>query len=149
MLAHQHPLRFTRAQIGTLADLTPSGGSFLAYLGSLKAGGLVDESGGDLGITPQGFAYLGVPPRSRPMGGAELVAYWRAALPSDTQRRMLDALVAAYPQGLDVGALADAVGMSGTGGAFNGHVGLLRRNGLAEKVGTRLRAGAMLFGARG
>lgn len=144
-LARCHPLRLTRAQVGMLSDLTHTGGSFMGHLGALKRRGALTEDGGDLGITPCGFATLGVAPPPRPPGGAELRAMYRAALPNDTQRRILDALIAAHPGRVSPEALAEAVGMTATGGAFQGHIGLLRRNDLAEKVGGSLVAGAALF----
>jgi hypothetical protein len=35
-LARRYPLRVTRAQLGTLAGFTPSGGTFATYFGTLK-----------------------------------------------------------------------------------------------------------------
>jgi len=61
-LARRTPLRVTRAQLGTLAGFTASGGMFGAYLGTLRRAGLVAETGGELTVTEAGLAVAGVVP---------------------------------------------------------------------------------------
>jgi len=45
VLAQRYPMKFTRAQLGTLAGYTASGGTFGAYLGTLRRNGLVEVDG--------------------------------------------------------------------------------------------------------
>jgi hypothetical protein len=80
-LAQRYPMKMTRAQLGTLARFTPSGGTFGTYFATLKRHGLLTETGqGDVEITAAGLAYLGsdIPPA--PHTTAEVLAMWRQAL---------------------------------------------------------------------
>lgn len=76
VLARSHPARRSRAQIGTLAGFTPSGGTFRTYWGTLRR---------------SGFAHLGEAPRA-PLSRDETLAMWRSALRAG-ERSMLDVLV--------------------------------------------------------
>jgi hypothetical protein len=134
----------TRAQPGTLAEFTPSGGTFGTYFASLKRQSLITEApSGDVQMTKAGLAYLGsdVPPR--PQTTAEVLAMWRRALKSG-ERRMLEALVAVYPEMLSREALGEHTGFTPTGGTFGTYLGTLRRNGLIEVQGQELRASETL-----
>jgi hypothetical protein len=48
VLACHRAFRITRAQLGTLADFAPSGGTFGAYLGTLRRNGLIELRGDQL-----------------------------------------------------------------------------------------------------
>jgi hypothetical protein len=48
-LAKRYPTKLTRAQLGTLAGFTPSGGTFGTYLGTLRRNGLIEVSGDERG----------------------------------------------------------------------------------------------------
>ncbi|MEW6049343.1 MAG: helicase HerA-like domain-containing protein, partial [Bacillota bacterium] len=144
-LARRHPLRLTRAQLGTLSGLTPSGGTFNTYLGVLKRHGFVTEGAdGLLEITPAGFAHLGADVPPAPSEPAEVLEMWRGALRAG-ERRMLDELVAVYPRSLTRAELGEKTGIVHTGGTFGTYLGVLRRNGLIEVDGERVRASATLF----
>jgi DNA-binding IclR family transcriptional regulator len=60
-------------------------------------------------------------------------------------RAMLDALVAAYPAGLTREELAEAAGITASGGTFTTYLGHLRRNGLVEVDGPQVSASPTLF----
>lgn len=144
-LARRHPLRLTRAQLGTLSGLTPSGGTFNTYLSVLKRHGLVSEGpDGLLEITPAGFAYLGSDAPPAPSDPAEVLEMWRAALRAG-ERRMLDELVSVYPGWLTREELGARTGIAPTGGTFGTYLSTLRRNGLVDVDGERVRASATLF----
>lgn len=144
-LARRHPLRLTRAQLGTLSGLTPSGGTFNTYLSVLKRHGLVSEGpDGLLDITPAGFAHLGSDVPTAPTSPGEVLEMWRQALRAG-ERRMLDELVRAYPGWLTRDELGARTGIVPTGGTFGTYLSVLRRNGLIEVDGDRVRASATLF----
>jgi len=146
-LARHHPTRMTRAQLGTLAKFKVTGGTFTTYWGVLKRAGYVEESGGDVGITPAGLDFVGVVP-AEPLSTEQVLDMWRGALKAGA-RRMLDVLVDAYPEQVEREALAAAVEMTATGGTFTTYLGTLRRNGLVEVTGSRVQAAdALLMGPR-
>lgn len=144
VLARHHQFKVTRAQLGTLAGFTPSGGTFAAYFGTLKRQQLLAEFGGSIQITPAGLDYLGVDVPPPPRTTQEIIAIWRNALRSG-ERRMLDTLVAAYPRGLSKADLGAETGFTVSGGTFSAYLGMLRRNGLAEVRGDEVRAADTLF----
>jgi hypothetical protein len=57
VLAQHYPMHFTRAQLGTLAGYTASGGTFGAYFGALKRHGLIRDAGGEVQITRASTTY--------------------------------------------------------------------------------------------
>jgi hypothetical protein len=135
-LAQRFPTTLTRAQLGTLAGFTPSGGTFGTYFGTLKRHG-VD-------ITQAGLAYLGsdVPPT--PHTTAEVLAMWQRALRRG-EWRMLEALVEVHPKALSREELGARTGYTVTGGTFSTYLGTLRRNGLIEVTSDQVRASRTLF----
>jgi hypothetical protein len=144
-LAQRYPTKLTRAQLGTLARFTPSGGTFGTYFGTLKRHGpLTEAADGDVEITEAGLQYLGsdIPPR--PQTTTELVAMWRRALRAG-EWRMLEALVNVYPQALARDELGERTGYATSGGTFGTYLGTLRRNGLIEVDGDQIRASRTLF----
>lgn len=143
-LARRHPLRLTRAQLGTLADFSPRGGTFRTYLSTLKRAGFLEESDGELWATPSGLAHLGYTEPPAPQTTAQLLAMWRGALRAG-ERRMLDLLVAAYPQWRTRAWLAQEAGIEQSGGTFGTYLGTLRRNGLVEVSGDSVCASQTLF----
>jgi hypothetical protein len=144
VLARQRAFRVTRAQLGTLAGYAASGGTFGAYLGTLKRAGYVTELGGILQITEVGLALFGDHAPAPPQTTEALLAQWGAALRAG-ERKMLDALVAAYPAWRTRAWLAAQTGYELTGGTFGAYLGTLRRNGLIELRGEELRASPTLF----
>jgi hypothetical protein len=144
-MARRYPTKLTRAQLGTLARFTPSGGTFGTYFGTLKRQGLIREAtNGDVEMTEAGLAYLGdeVPPR--PQTTAEVLTMWQQALKRG-EWRMLEALVKIYPQSLSREELGDRTGYTATGGTFGTYLGMLRRNGLVELHGDQAQASETLF----
>jgi hypothetical protein len=144
-LAQRYPTKLTRAQLGTLARFTPSGGTFGTYFATLKRQGLLTETAaGEVEITQAGLAYLGsdIPPQ--PQTTAEVLAIWRHALRAG-EWRMLEALVTVYPDALSREELGEHTGFTPTGGTFGTYLGTLRRNGLIEVNGDQVRASRTLF----
>lgn len=125
------PLALSRRQLGTLALIQPSGGTFSSYLSDLRRQGLVEESGDVLRPTAAGVAYDG---RSeRPVQSLEdLVSAYKARLKAGA-RRMFDELLDVYPDGLTRAELAQAAGIEGSGGTFSSYLSDLRRNQLIDE----------------
>jgi uncharacterized protein len=144
VLARHYPLKVTRAQLGTLAQFTPSGGTFSAYFGNLKRHALIAEASGEVQITQAGLDFLGTDVPPHPQTTAELLELWRGALRAG-ERRMLDELVAVYPGTLSRAELGERAGYTASGGTFGAYLGTLRRNGLIEVDGDVVQAGAALF----
>jgi hypothetical protein len=142
-LVRHHPVRLTRAQLGTIAGFTASGGTFGAYLGTLKRQGLVLEGHDGLTPTDEGLREGGGAP-ARPQSTGEILETWRRALRAG-ERRMLDALVEARPQALTREELGARIGFEPTGGTFGAYLGKLRRNGLADIAGDEVRVSESLF----
>jgi hypothetical protein len=144
-LARRFPTTLTRAQVGTLAGFTPSGGTFGTYFGTLKRHGLLTEAAnGDVDITQAGLAYLGsdVPPT--PHTTAEVLSMWKRALRRG-EWRLLEALVEVHPKALAREELGERTGYTARGGTFSNYLGTLRRNGLIEVTGDQVRASRTLF----
>lgn len=129
-LGRMAPLRLTKAQWGTVAKLKTSGGTWTTYLGDIRRAGLIDENSAGFTLTDAGFDFLGG--RPEPMAPSELQNHYRSVLRAGAVK-MLDAIMAAYPDGLtreEIGAAAD---IATTGGTFTTYLGDLTRNGLAER----------------
>ena len=144
-VVRHHPLRLTRAQLATIAGFTASGGTFGAYLGTLKRAHLLKEHADGLLPTELGFHQVGGAPK-QPQTTQEIVDTWRHALRSG-ERRMLDLLIAARPAPMTRDELARRSGFEPTGGTFGAYLGTLRRNGLAVVAGDEVTAGDALFAA--
>lgn len=131
-LADIYPMRVSRKQIATLTGYTESGGTFNGNWGSLKRENLVQEGEKFVAITTAGFAHLNRQPRVIPQTTEALMFMWREVL-KDREYDILKFLVECYPRSFSVVEMADACGMTATGGAFNGYIGTLRQNGLIVK----------------
>ncbi len=142
-LARHHPMRMTRAQLGTLAKFKVTGGTFQTYWSTLKRAGLVDEHDGLIGITDSGLDYVGAD-RAAPLTTDKLLEQWRSALKAGA-RQMLDVLITWHPGRLSREELANEVGMAVTGGTFQTYLSTLRRNGLANVDSDGVRASDTLF----
>lgn len=141
-LADIYPMKVTRAQIAALVGYTVTGGTFLTNWGVLKRARYVSEAANwDVWITPQGFAHLGRELPKHPQTHETIMDMWRGVLQL-REWEILQKLVEVYPGWLQKAQLASLVGMAFSGGAFNGYLGNLHRNGLIEKSGADVRAKA-------
>lgn len=145
-LAGMHPMRLTRSQLGKLAKVKHSGGTFGTYYGELKRGDLIDEDAAKtIGITPAGFEYLGQAPAD-PKTPDEIVTMWRGRLRKGAVA-MLDALDASRGTWRRRSDLADAADLEVTGGTFGTYLGDLRRAGILDEDGQLVRLGGILHDA--
>lgn len=144
VLAQRHPAKFTTAQWATLAILKKSGGTWSTYVSRLKTAGLVERDGDHWRITAAGLKAAGqVPPA--PRSGPQVIQMWKDALGGGAAR-MLDILVAAYPNNTDRANLADRLNMAASGGTFSTYLSRLKSNGLVTVAGRKIKASEALFG---
>lgn len=133
----------TREQLGTLANVQSTGGTFSTYLSDLRQAQYIMEAAGRLWTTSFGnvAADDSVPiPRTT----ADLVEAYGAKLRGGA-RRMLDTLVRRHPSWLTREELGYAANVQSSGGTFSTYLSALRRNGLIEEDGPRVRAGPALY----
>lgn len=89
-IARHHPMRHSKAQVGTLAGFKITGGTFQTYFSTLRRYGLVDiDHEGLITATTEGLAAAGVD-EPRPMSPDEVLELWRTRLKRGA-RQMLDA----------------------------------------------------------
>ncbi len=144
VIASRFPLTLTRAQLGTLSGFTPSGGTYNTYFGDLKRRGLVSEDHqGNVQATQEGMVFLGeIAPA--PTTHDEILAMWKRNLRAG-EGRMLQEIVAVYPDPISKEELAEKTDYTFTGGTFNTYLGILRRNGLVRIDGNEITATEVLF----
>jgi hypothetical protein len=144
ILARHHPMKMTRAQLATFAGYAKSGGTYKTYLSKLRTEGFTQEIGGYISLTKEGLAAAGVAPNKKPMTTEEVLTIWRRALKAGA-RKMLDIIVAAYPNPVGRQQLARAMGMEVTGGTFKTYISHLKVNGLATTAADTIRASDSIF----
>ncbi len=133
-LATMAPLRLTKAQWATVAHMKRTGGTWSTYLSEIRRAGLIDETAAGFTLTQAGWDYVGY--RPQPMTAAELQQHYLSILRAGAAR-MLQAIIAAYPEGLTKPEIADAAEVSASGGTFSTYLSDLRRNGLVEQRGEK------------
>jgi len=144
VLTQRYPIKLTRAQLGTLAGFTPSGGTFGNYFSLLRKGGFIQEMAGEVQATQHGMDYLGTDISPAPSSTDELLAMWRKNLVSG-EASMLDVLVAEYPNWMTRQTLGELTNFTPSGGTFGNYLSTLRRNELVEVNGQDVRASPTLF----
>lgn len=142
-LSARSPAGYSRAQVGALTKFSHRGGTFNTYLSDLRRAGFIEERDGLLFASDAGIAQFGDKPPA-PATHEEVMEQWKRALRSGAFK-MLQVIVDAGHEGLHRANLADRVNMTAAGGTFNTYLSDLRRNGLIEENGKRLRANDILF----
>lgn len=133
-LASRHPTPLSKAQLGVLAVIKPSGGSFGTYLSRLYSQGLIDKDGQFIKLTKEGAARHD---GGGQLEGAALVETWQGKL-SGKAKDMLGVLVIEGP--MTTATLAARVGMELAGGSFSTYMSRLKSNGLIERCQDGFRA---------
>lgn len=117
-----------KTQLALIVGVSPTSGGYFNNLAGLRSAGLIDyPSGGTAALTADGRALAstdGIPSTTE-----ELHDAIRAKLPP-AKWRIVDALIATYPQAMAKDALADAIGVSPTSGGYFNNLGSLRSLGL-------------------
>jgi len=141
-LASRARAGFTIAQWATLSKLKKTGGTWSTYLSRLRTAGHVEQRGALWHATDDGIAAVGeIPPA--PESPAELLEMWKRSVGGGAAR-MLDAISDAEPRGLSFDELADAVGITRSGGTFGTDLSRLRSNGLVDPDGPLIRLSDVL-----
>lgn len=126
ILVDRAPAAFTEAQWATLAGMKRTGGTWATYKSRLKQNGFIEDTASGWRATAFALQTLD----RRPLQGSAL-DQWRAALGTGPSK-LIDILEAATgPMSRD--ALAEAAGMTATGGTFATYLSRLKSNGVAEK----------------
>ena len=142
-LARRHPMKVTRAQLGTLSGYTARGGTFQKYFSILKREGFLVERGGEVEVTQDGLDYLGVIPEA-PQTPDEMLEMWRAALEGGP-RRLLDVLVE-HQGPMTRQELGELTGYEASGGTFQKYLSILKRNNLVVVEGGTVSPSELLVG---
>lgn len=135
-LASFHPRPLTKSQLGTLAIMKPTGGSFARYMSRLRSEHMISTDGGLVSLTAAGLKAAG--PVSKPESPRALLALWKGKL-TGKARDMLDVL-SAEGAPLTKASLAERVEMDVGGGSFARYMSTLRSNGLMVKTSGGFRA---------
>jgi hypothetical protein len=143
-LSARSPAGYSKPQVGALTKFSHKGGTFNTYLSDLRRAGYIEERGGLLFASEAGILSLGDKLPSKPTTHAEVMALWRSALRAGAFN-MLETIVAAGGRGMARRDIAEAVGMTATGGTFSTYLSDLRRNGLMTDQGGICRANDILF----
>jgi uncharacterized protein len=143
-LAARSPAGYSKPQVGALTKFSHKGGTFNTYLSDLRRSGYLEERGGLLYASEAGILSLGDKLPSKPTAHADVMAMWRGALRAGAFS-MLETIVAAGARGIARRDIAEAVGMTASGGTFNTYLSDLRRNGLMTDEGGHCRANDILF----
>jgi len=141
-LASRSPAGFTAPQWATLSKLKHTGGTWSTYLSKLKVSEYIEKRGDLWHVTDAGIAAAGtLPPTAETP--AELIEMWKGNL-GRGPGRMLDAISRYEPTGLVPVELAEAVGITHTGGTFGTYLSKLNSNGLIDKSGGTIRLSEVL-----
>jgi uncharacterized protein len=143
VLAQWHPDGRTRDQLGALAGFAPTGGTFSEYLSALRTSGFIRENGVGVEITEEGMAAVPRIP-ARPDSPDELIALWKSKFKSGIGK-MLDVLVASYPEKITREELGERTGFAASGGTFSEYLSALRRARLIDESGGNVGAAASLM----
>lgn len=135
-------MRLSWAQTATLAGLKARGGSFNTGRKALRDAGYVYEHPDGNAATARGIEAAGGA-QPKPSNPAELLAWWRSALPT-TAGRVIDQLCRQDGKWVKKERLAEFLGVQPRGGSWNTAISMLRQNGLIEVAGDELRASAAL-----
>lgn len=119
----------TEAQWALAAGLKRTGDTFQTYKSRLRIAGRIEQRGSLFYATDEGFLALGemgIPVLPEP--GPDLVAFWAERIPGAGP--MLRHLAETWPVATPRPALAEALGLSASGGTFTTYLSRLRSAGL-------------------
>lgn len=133
-----------KGQVALWAGVSPKSSGFANNLGGLRSAGLIDyPSGGRVAITAAGYAQADTV--TAPMSDAELHAQVQA-LVTPARWKILEALIAIYPDQIGKAALAQEIGVSAASSGYANNLGALRSLGLIDYPGSgQVAAAPMLF----
>ncbi len=122
----------TRANVAGFLGISHNTGTFRNNLSQLRVAGLIEDCA-DQRITRTGTARAAIPSPDRPPTLDELHDIWRGKL-GGTTARMMDVIIAAYPEPISRAAIAEQLGVDANTGTFRNNLSLLRSPGLIRDV---------------
>lgn len=126
------------------AKVKRRGGSWATYLSKLRTAGFIEEGGGIIRASERGLAACGGAREA--MTGDELLEDWRRRLGENNgKRRMLDELVAVYPDALTAEELSERTGVDRRGGSWATYLSVLRTNDLLVEIENGLYRASEVF----
>ncbi len=148
-VARRFPAPTTHAQVAQLAGLARTGGTFSTYLSDIVSGGYAVRQGVSLALTDLGWEAIGKSPGDlSPQTTEGMLALYRGVLRAGA-RRMLDEVMAVYPNHISIAELGDAAGIAHTGGTFSTYLSDLARAGLVDREPGLVRASDLLMDPAG
>jgi hypothetical protein len=136
----------SRRELGVWSILSSTGGTFNTYVPQLLREGLVEDVGGGLSATHAGRASLSRPPGDLAPGNAQRrQKAWLNELSAGAMQAMFESLLKLYPERVTREQLGAEAGISHTGGTFNTYFPKLKRLGLIDVDGKKVRASEHLF----
>jgi hypothetical protein len=120
----------SKTQVALFAQASPKSSGYTNNLGALRTAGLIDyPAPGAAALTEPGRAIADHV--SAPRTHEDLLAYVRRLI-GPARSRIVDALVAVYPEPLRKEELADRAGASATSSGYTNNLGSLRTLGLID-----------------
>lgn len=148
-IARRYPTPTTEAQCAQLAKVKRSGGTFGTYKSDLVRGGYMAEARDGFELTELGWNEIGMAPgEAAPQTTDELLQLYAGTIRAGA-RRMVDALMEAYPEALTREELSVGAQVALEGGTFGTYLSDLRKAGLVEDSGDEIRASELLMNPAG
>lgn len=134
----------SRAAVAGYCAISHTTGSFSNNLSALRTAGLIEDgSDGYVRLTPAGHETAG--PIDAPVSLEELHRAWSGKL-TGTQARMLEVIIAAYPDAVSRQTIAETMGVQADTGSYSNNLSKLRTLGLiADRSRTDVVATELLF----
>ena len=139
-LGGAYPEALTKQRIATLSGFSAKGGTFNTYISELKRNGWI-EGTNELSATEEGLKNS--EPKEIP-SGEELLGLWKGRFRAGAGK-ILTSLYNSYPEQPTKDEVGDNTGFEPTGGTFNTYISELKRNGLIEVNGNRLKISDEFF----
>jgi hypothetical protein len=121
----------TRRQLGVRAGYRPDTGHFGNLIGSLTGGGYLERRGDGYYATDAGRALL---PDAHPLSPDEVQEKWKHEL-RPAEWKLLEVILAKYPEPITRAELADATGYRADTGHFGNLIGKLTGGALVDRIG--------------
>jgi uncharacterized protein len=121
----------SRAQVGFVAGIKPTGGHFSNTIGPLSSRGLIQYAGDGVQLTTDGRAAAGVPRKETTL--VEYHRMIRKLIKTGASTRLLDAVIRAGGDDISVHDLGHVTGIDPTGGHFSNSIGPLSTLGLIQR----------------
>lgn len=131
-LARRHPVATSWAQVGQLAKIATSGGTFSTYQSDLRNAGFVLDDRDGPQLTAEGWAFLGQEPGALTAQTTDEMLQLYAGVLRGGARRMIEILRDVYPERLTRADLGQRANVADTGGTFSTYLSDLNKAGLVD-----------------